>query len=93
MSHHHNDAEVSPAEDGQREPDVLDRFVRHWAVTAVMIGIVVYYLVTEHRAHFFDALPWLILLACPLLHIFMHGGHGAHGGHDSGRNDERDGGR
>jgi hypothetical protein len=24
-------------------------------------------------------LPWLILLACPLMHIFMHGGHGGHG--------------
>jgi hypothetical protein len=27
-------------------------------------------------------LPWLILLACPLLHVFMHGGHAGHGGHD-----------
>ena len=24
-------------------------------------------------------LPWLLVLACPLMHLFMHGGHG-HGG-------------
>ena len=29
-----------------------------------------YFLVTEHRAHFFGALPFLILLACPLMHVF-----------------------
>jgi hypothetical protein len=29
-------------------------------------------------------LPFLILLACPFLHFFMHKGHGGHGG-DSGR--------
>jgi hypothetical protein len=25
-------------------------------------------------------LIWLPLLACPLMHLFMHGGHGHHGG-------------
>lgn len=39
-----------------------------------------FYLVTEHRAHLFGALPYLFLLACPLMHVFMHRGHG-HGGH------------
>jgi hypothetical protein len=30
-------------------------------------------------------LPWLFLAACPLMHLFMHGGHGhGHGhGHES----------
>ena len=37
-------------------------------------------LFTEHRAHVLGALIWLPLLLCPLMHIFMHGGHG-HGGH------------
>ncbi|WP_420389495.1 DUF2933 domain-containing protein [Marinobacter sp.] len=36
----------------------------------------------EHKVHLLGALPWLILLACPLIHVFMHGGHGSHGGHD-----------
>jgi hypothetical protein len=26
-------------------------------------------------------LPFLLILACPLLHMFMHGGHGGHGDH------------
>jgi hypothetical protein len=39
-----------------------------------------FYLVTEHRAHLYGILPYLFLLACPLMHVFMHRGHG-HGGH------------
>ncbi len=38
-------------------------------------------LFTEHRAHVFGILIFLPLLACPLMHIFMHHGHGGHGGH------------
>ena len=47
----------------------------------VMGAVAAYFLLTEHRAHFFAALPFLLLLACPLMHVFMHGGHGGHGGH------------
>lgn len=36
----------------------------------------------EHKVHLLGALPWLILLACPFIHMFMHGGHGSHGGHN-----------
>ena len=42
-----------------------------------------FYLIAEHRAHLWLMLPWvpwLLLLACPLLHVFMHGGHGGHDG-------------
>ena len=45
------------------------------------LGIAGYFLITEHRAHVIAVLPWLFLLACPLMHLFMHGGHGTHGGH------------
>lgn len=45
-----------------------------------LIGAVLYFLLTEHRAHFIYALPFLILLLCPVMHIFMHRGHGDHGG-------------
>ena len=42
-------------------------------------------LLAEHRAHVVPFLPWLLLLACPLMHIFMHRGHGRRGGQpDSG---------
>jgi hypothetical protein len=41
-------------------------------------------LFSEHRAHFLGVLPFLFILACPLLHMFMHGGHGSHGGDGKG---------
>lgn len=41
--------------------------------------VALFYLVTEHTAHFFGVLPFLLLLACPLMHLFMHHGHGGHG--------------
>jgi hypothetical protein len=42
-----------------------------------------YFLLTEHRAHVVQYLPFVLVLACPLLHFFHgHGGHGDHGGHD-----------
>jgi len=44
-----------------------------WIVFAVIAG---FYLLSEHRAHLLGALPFLLLLACPLMHLFMHGGHG-----------------
>lgn len=41
----------------------------------------------EHRMHLSGLIaPYLILLACPLMHLFMHGGHG-HGGGDGRSND------
>ena len=46
------------------------------------IAIAAYLLITEHRAHLSGLLyylPFLFLLACPLMHLFMHGGHGSHG--------------
>jgi hypothetical protein len=39
--------------------------------------IALFFLFTEHRAHVLGAIPYLLLLACPLLHMFHgHGGHG-----------------
>ena len=52
-----------------------------YSIGLIVFGAVAaYFLLTEHRAHFFGALPFLILLACPLMHVFMHHGHGGHGG-------------
>lgn len=66
-------------------------------VVTVFLILGGYLLWTEHSAHISLAipyLPWLILLACPLLHIFMHSGHGheKHGKsideHDIGQSSE-----
>lgn len=53
-----------------------------WIATAGFLAIALFFLLTEHRAHFFGALPYLLLLACPLMHLFMHHAHG-------GRHEER----
>lgn len=53
-------------------------------VLIAFLAIAGFYLITEHRAHFFGYLPFLLLLACPLLHMFMHRGHGGHGGGGEG---------
>lgn len=43
-----------------------------------------FFLLTEHRAHLYGALPYLLILACPLMHFFH--GHGSHGGsHEHGK--------
>lgn len=51
----------------------------------VLIGAVTYFLLIEHRQHLYEWLPFLIIALCPLMHIFMHGGHGGH--HDHGNPD------
>lgn len=52
-----------------------------YAIGLLVIGSVAgYFLFTEHWAHLRSALPYLLLLACPLMHLFMHGGH-HHGTH------------
>lgn len=51
-----------------------------YAIGLLVLGaIAAYFLLSEHRAHFFFALPFLLLLACPLMHVFMHHGHAGHG--------------
>lgn len=47
-----------------------------------------YFLWTEHQAHLLAALPYLILLLCPLMHVFMHHGHSGHHQNGDGRQHE-----
>ncbi|MES2098256.1 MAG: DUF2933 domain-containing protein [Pseudomonadota bacterium] len=56
----------------------------------VVVAVGGFLLFTEHRAHVLGVLPYAILLACPLMHMFMHHGH-HHGGHGHSErgNDER----
>jgi heme/copper-type cytochrome/quinol oxidase subunit 4 len=46
----------------------------------VALAVLGFYLATEHTAHVMGALPYVLFLACPLMHVFMHHGHGQHGG-------------
>lgn len=42
-----------------------------------------FYLLREHWSHVTGNWVYLLLLACPLMHLFHGHGHGAHGGHDA----------
>ncbi len=50
-------------------------------VLIAFLAIAGFYLLAGHRAQAFAVLPFLLLPACLLMHVFMHGGHGGHGGH------------
>jgi hypothetical protein len=68
MAHQSHDTHAS-------EPRVGVRAGR-WVFGAFIL-IALYFLLTEHRAHLMEYLPYALLLACPLLHMFH--GHGRHG--------------
>ena len=83
MNHDHvHSQQPQPPDQDSAPPFWRSRY----AIGLLVFGAVAaYFLLSEHRAHFFGALPFLLLLACPLMHMFMHGGHGGHGGHSDGR--------
>jgi DUF2933 family protein len=59
-------------------------------VLAGFLAVAAYLLVTEHQAHLsgvLNYLPYLLLLACPLMHAFHHGRHGNHGERAGHRDD------
>ena len=55
-----------------------------WVLGSVLI--LGYWVYTYHLEHAMGFLPYLILLLCPFMHVFMHGGHG-HSGH-ANKNEE-----
>jgi quinol-cytochrome oxidoreductase complex cytochrome b subunit len=71
--------------DGSDDPDLTPWWkTRSGVVLCGFLLIAGFYLLTEHTAHVFGALPYLLIAACPLMHLFMHHGHGGHGpGHPS----------
>lgn len=52
--------------------------------------IIGFFLITEHWAHLYGYLPYLLFFAMIPLHLFGHGGHGGHGGHDQDGNDSKE---
>ena len=52
-------------------------------VLVCFLLIIGFLLAYEHRAHLFGYWPYALLLLCPLLHVFHHGGgHGSHSNHE-----------
>lgn len=67
MSPHHH------TEQGQK----IWFFSRTGLVVCGFLVAIAFLIATGHSAHLLGVLPYLLLLACPLMHIFMHGGHGS----------------
>jgi hypothetical protein len=58
-----------------------DPGARRWlrlgpAILLMLAAIVGFYLLREHWEHLTGRWAYLLLLACPLIHLFGHGGHG-----------------
>jgi hypothetical protein len=53
-------------------------------VLLAFLTIAAFFLIAEHRAHVLGALPYVLFLLCPILHLLMHGRHGSrHTGHEA----------
>lgn len=57
---------------------------RTWILMAVSFGLIAaFFVLREHWAHALGFAPYLLLMACPLMHLFHgHGWHGSHRHHD-----------
>lgn len=65
--------------------------MKRWQLVVISLCLIIaFFLLREHWGHMLGLAPYLLLLACPLLHLLHHhGGHG-HGGHlphDESRDD------
>lgn len=56
-----------------------------WIGLCAFLAIAAFFLWAEHRAHILGVLPYLLLAACPIIHLFMHRSHGGHGAGHGGR--------
>ena len=63
--------------DSQDQPQPPATRVFRWVLCGMLI-VAGFFLLTEHRAHLLGVLPYLLFAACPLMHLFMHHGHGRH---------------
>ena len=76
MDHEHHQPPAQGNNDGSRAKIAF----------AVLAAVAAFFLFTEHRAHLLGFLPFLIFLACPLMHSFHHGSNGGHDTHGADEN-------
>lgn len=55
----------------------------------LFLVIIAFFFFMEHRAHLLAFLPFVLLLACPIIHLWMHRGHGDRGGEGGYPGDEK----
>ena len=56
-------------------PHILKRSFLIMLATAIAAGAT-FYVLREHSTHALGLAPYLLFLACPLMHLFIHRGHG-----------------
>ena len=56
-----------------------------WLGFCILAAIASFFLWQEHRAHILGALPYVLLLLCPLSHFLMHRHHGGKGHGNGGQ--------
>jgi hypothetical protein len=86
FAHNHSDRQPPGGQETKplSTPDLGSGHPGFWRSKTAFVAIgfsviAAFLLLSEHRAHALGYLPFLLLLACPLLHMFMHKGHGGHG--------------
>ena len=57
-------------------PEKKQRRVYTVAAVGVLTGFIISLLWADHKAHIMEYLPYLIILLCPILHLFSHNRHG-----------------
>lgn len=81
MDHSHHSGNAEP-------PFWRSRF----GIVLIMLAVIgLFYVAREHYGHLSQALPYLILLLCPLMHLFghSHGGHSHTGSSAAPKDDDR----
>jgi hypothetical protein len=53
----------------------------YWVLVCAFVAIAGYFLWQDHRERLLGALPYVLLLACPFMHLLMHRGHGGRDSH------------
>ena len=49
-----------------------------WLGLCAFLVVTLLFFWTDHRQHLLGALPYLLLAACPIIHLFMHRSHRHH---------------
>lgn len=68
----------------RQKPGFTCPFRRHYKlIIGFLLAVSGIWLYVNHREHLFSVFPYLIILACPLMHLLMHrhGGHCSHEEH------------
>ena len=78
---------MQPATNSNPRPETFH--IPVWLGVCLFLAIAAFLLLEEHRAHILGVLPYALLLLCPVIHIFMHRGHGSQGDAHSGQHGHR----